>query len=114
MPLEHDGKSADDELRLIACDGNKAVRADIPGDHGHMGGRIAGMLAFNRLDRIQLVDRIKIVKRYDAVRKIAAKGADIADRKDLGRNMYGQIAVIDVADMAARNQDLGAEAAQRN
>jgi hypothetical protein len=77
----------------------------------HVGGGIASMLAFTWLDRSSL-SIAKIVERDDAVGKTAAKGADIANRKDFSRNVYSQIAVIDFADMAARDQDLSAEAAQ--
>ena len=70
-------------------------------------------LLFDRWQRVKLFGGVEIGKRNDAVRDLRAEPADVADGKDFGRDLQGQIEVVVPANAAADDQRIDADAAER-
>ena len=96
---------------VIARDRHDAGGGDVESDGGDMrGGRARPRRARLRSRR---VGGEHVVERHHAVGQIAAEGADMADRKQLGRGQHGGLGLLLGADARAGDDGLGADAAQR-
>jgi len=84
--FEQGGEAAGDQLGMIARHGNKPIRCDVERHHCDVSRRIAAALDLWRQFRRGMLQQV--VERDHAVRQIAAKAADMTDRKDLGRDLH--------------------------
>ena len=111
--FQQHAKPTGQQLQMTARHRHDAGLADVEGDGRKVSGRIARPFAIEQRYRVELFGREQIVERHHAVGQVGAKAADIADRKHVGRNPHGELAVIDAPDMAASDERLGADARER-
>ena len=83
------GEPAGDQFAVAARDGHEAVGGDVERDDGDMGG---GMARPRRGWQNSVSAAIEhIIERHHAIGQIAAEAADVADRKQLGRHLHGDL-----------------------
>lgn len=96
---------------MIARDGDKSVAADIESDDGNMGGAIAGPR--RRLHEIKMTGREDFVEWHHAIRQRAPEATDLADRKQLGRHLHGDLGMSGCANARRCHNRFGADAFER-
>src|SRR5262249_35007781 len=90
--LERDRGTRREKLEMAARDRDETIGRYVPGDHRDVRGRIDE--AGDRLGRRRGGGGEQVVESDDAVREVVAEAADLADLKDLGRDVHRKVAVV--------------------
>ena len=109
--LEQGGEAAGDQLGVIARHGNEPVGRDVERHHGDVSRGVA--VAFDLWRQLAWGIPQQVVQRDHTVRQISAEAADMADRKDVGRDLHRHGAGIEAADPRCGDNGSGANLAER-
>jgi hypothetical protein len=109
---QHDERSRD-QLGVVARYRHQAPFGCVEGDRCEVRRRIRLPLTLERRNGVELVGREQVVERHHAVGQLRAEAAHIADGKHFGGHAHAELAVLEIADAAAGDQRLGADAGKR-
>ena len=99
---------ARDQFAMAARTRHDAVGGDVEGDDGDVGGGIARPRRW--LVEIHRRGVGTVVERHHAVGQVVAEAADVADRKQLGRHLHGDLGLRIGPGTRGRDDRLGADA----
>ena len=95
---------------MIAGHSNKPIRRDVERHHCDVSRWVAVALDLRR----QLGGAMQqVVQRNQAVRQTGAEAADMADRKDVGRDLHRHRAGVEIANAGLGDDGFGADLAER-